>query len=663
MPVGKQHLVTIGIAAAALLGFALRLFMLPHRELTFDEAATAYFAALPWSELWGAAGRQETNPPLFYALASIGARLGLSPEGLRLVSILPDAATAAVAGLLAWRLGGVRAGLVAAWLVACSATLIELSLEARAYSLLGLLGLLAILLALTALRDGRWRWFATLGLVEVLALYTHNVAAIMLGALNGFALILWLGGQIRPGQVPRWQATQVGVGLAWLYWLPTVLFQARETLGRFWIPIPSLLELRYAVQKVVGLPWIAWPQPWADAVFIALGAAGVVLLVRRRGLGRWAALGLVAVMGAVPAATWIISQWRPLMNGRVLLWLVPVFIVVVAVALGRLRWVGLALAALLGVAQLHAVPFWRPTASAERWPEVADLLRARTLYGARVQMLRILTLASVKMKADGEEGRHKVRLVITDVADAAGFANNLSPYVWECVLRWAYYLVHTKHFRLVFRPPRFLYGFPCFRANSDSSCINCAAGDGGAVGGVPDAQACATASMGGYSVYFEGSGVAIAECFSPRKLADSSAGSELVMATWAGKAVLALRMLQRELRLRPSGAAPLELDATAVHNGAVMETVTRKQRFNAARLGMLRQWGIDEALRLEKVDTDDMRSDILTKPVTPVKHFQRLAWLLLTGKPRGAAGLRVYVIGGNLSQSRLRSWGRGNDAV
>ena len=217
------------------------------------------------------------------------------------------------------------------------------------------------------------------------------------------------------------------------------------------------------------------------------------------------------------------------------------------------------------------------------------------------------------------------------IAVSQHIANNLTPYVWDCVLRWAYYLVGTKHLRLVFRPPRFVDGFPCFRANSDSSCINCAAGEGGAVGGVPDAQEGAVASMGGYSLYFEGSGVAIAECFSPRKLADRSAGSELVMATWAGKAVLAFRMLQRELRLGPKGATPLELDATAVLNGAMMETVTRKQRFNAARLGMLRQWGIDEALRLEKVATEDMRSDILTKPVAPVKQFQRLARLLLTG--------------------------------
>jgi hypothetical protein len=110
------------------------------------------------------------------------------------------------------------------------------------------------------------------------------------------------------------------------------------------------------------------------------------------------------------------------------------------------------------------------------------------------------------------------------------------------------------------------------------------------------------------------------------------------MATWAGKAVIALRMLQRELRMGPAGATPLELDATAVLNGAVMETVTRKQRFNAARIGMLRQWALDKALRLEKVGTGDMRSDILTKPVVPVKRFQRLARLLLTGdaeEPRG----------------------------
>ena len=110
------------------------------------------------------------------------------------------------------------------------------------------------------------------------------------------------------------------------------------------------------------------------------------------------------------------------------------------------------------------------------------------------------------------------------------------------------------------------------------------------------------------------------------------------MATWAAKAVLAFRMLQRELKLGPDGPTPLEFDATAVLSGAQMDTVTRKQRFNAARLGMLRQWALDKAVRLVKVGTEDMRSDIMTKAVAPVKQFKRLARLVLTGSADETGG-------------------------
>ena len=80
------------------------------------------------------------------------------------------------------------------------------------------------------------------------------------------------------------------------------------------------------------------------------------------------------------------------------------------------------------------------------------------------------------------------------------------------------------------------------------------------------------------------------------------------------------------------------MDATAVLSGAQMDTVTRKQRFNAARLGMLRQWALDKAVRLVKVGTEDMRSDIMTKAVAPVKQFQRLARRILTGSADETGG-------------------------
>ncbi len=363
--------------------------MLPHHELTYDEAATAHFAALSMRDLWGAAGRLETNPPLFYALAGIGARLGLSPEWLRVVSILPDGATIVVGGVLAWRLGGALAGLFAAWLIAGSATMIEVSLEARAYSLLSLLGVLSVLLAAHVLRDGDRRTLAALGLCEVVALYTHNVAAIMVGALNGMALLCWVTGQARaPGLVRRWLVTQALVACAWLYWLPTVLTQTASDLAAFWIPTPGLADLRYAVQKVVGLPAVAWPQPLADLLFIGLGGLGLLALVRRPGLNRWIAIGMaVVVLAGVPAVTWAISQWRPLMNGRVLLWLVPIHIVLVAVALGWLRHAGVVMAAVLLAVQLHGVPSWRPVAAAERWPQVTALLRERMQPGDAILLV------------------------------------------------------------------------------------------------------------------------------------------------------------------------------------------------------------------------------------------------------------------------------------
>ena len=115
------------------------------------------------------------------------------------------------------------------------------------------------------------------------------------------------------------------------------------------------------------------------------------------------------------------------------------------------------------------------------------------------------------------------------------------------------------------------------------------------------------------------------------------------MASWAGKGIIAFRMLHKEI-FGVSGddhePTTLELDATAVMDGTGMERVSRKSRFNAARLAMLRLWVEDRALRLKKTGTDDMRSDagsdIFSKAVQPAEKFHELASLLLTGREDGA---------------------------
>ena len=94
-------------------------------------------------------------------------------------------------------------------------------------------------------------------------------------------------------------------------------------------------------------------------------------------------------------------------------------------------------------------------------------------------------------------------------------------------------------------------------------------------------------------------------------------------------------MLQNELGLGRSAPTPLELDASAVTQGALMEKVSRQQRFAVARLAMLRQWQADRTLVLMKTGTRDMRADILSKPVNPGEDFRSKQRLLLTGYASG----------------------------
>ena len=141
----------------------------------------------------------------------------------------------------------------------------------------------------------------------------------------------------------------------------------------------------------------------------------------------------------------------------------------------------------------------------------------------------------------------------------------------------------------------------------------------------------AAGSYGGFALYFEGSGAFSVECFSPRRLADSSAGAELIMATWAGKSVVAFQILFKELGMSRMHPTPLQIDASAVTDGVLMERVSRAQRFQSARLAMLRSWQEDRVLTLLKTHTDDMRADILSKPVNPSDKFGPKQRLLLTG--------------------------------
>ena len=123
-------------------------------------------------------------------------------------------------------------------------------------------------------------------------------------------------------------------------------------------------------------------------------------------------------------------------------------------------------------------------------------------------------------------------------------------------------------------------------------------------------------SMGGYLALYEGSGAFAWRCFSPRKLASSSGGSETIMASHASQYILGQRILDKELGIHEGEPNELYSDNLATLQGTEMENVPAKQRYLAARRAILRQVCTEEKIvRFLKVATDDNPADLFTKPL------------------------------------------------
>lgn len=399
-PLMQQSLVKVlylsCVFMAFLLGAALRCYDVLSYPLNFDEGATLYFARLPIGDLWGEPARLEPNPPLFYAVVhGVVGILGDGAGALRLASVAAGVLCIPVAGFIARTLSGPPAGVAAAFLVASSTAHVVTSQDARAYSLLTLAALVAIaaevwlLGAYCRARQPEFRasivaWAAYV-LASITSLYLHNTAVLMLVALNMIALVVWataLAAQQWQRFALHWIAANLVVAGAYAFWLPIVMEQSVHTLANFWLPTPTLRDLRYGMMNVYAQPYLKVLQPFIDGLFLLAGLSGLVFYRRNR-----IVLGLaVGVILGVPAMTWLISQWRPLMNGKTLLWLVPVFLIFVALGCTYIKRFSLSVTAALVVAQLCACFSMFGNRPDEAYPEVAKLLQERVKQGDAIYL-------------------------------------------------------------------------------------------------------------------------------------------------------------------------------------------------------------------------------------------------------------------------------------
>ncbi|HET8564870.1 MAG TPA: glycosyltransferase family 39 protein [Solirubrobacterales bacterium] len=252
----------------------------------------------------------ESNPPLYYVLAWVWAKLfGRGEFELRALSALFGTAVVPVAYLVGRRLASRRAGLILAALAAVNPMLIWYSQEARSYALLVFFGALSCYFFLRVLDEARGRDLALWALSSALALCSHYFAAFPVAIEAAWLLvslrILWrlvlpavaavaaTGAALLPLLSAQVNATHIG----WIEKsrLPTRFLEAGASflIGETGHVIAEPVRYGYAILPAVAVA--------AALALLALRGdsrerygAGIALVL---GLGVVALAGLAALVG------------------------------------------------------------------------------------------------------------------------------------------------------------------------------------------------------------------------------------------------------------------------------------------------------------------------------------------------------------------------------
>jgi mannosyltransferase len=344
------------LVAILLLALVLRLINLGSRNLWYDEAFAVLYAEKSFSAiLYGTITQVEgaaadVHPLLYYFFLHLWMGLfGQTPFIVRLPSVIFGLVSIVLAFSIGQRLFDPSAGLLAAAMTAIAPFHINYSQENRMYSLLCLLSLLTIYFfvrcwarAAHAPRpaaqvrlwkgNGYGNWLGFI-LAATLSLYTHNLAFLVILALDLFVLAMilsWMKGEKwgtpphpRPDRaVRRWRllkpliVSHLAFGLLFSPWLTVVFSQFGKIRQAYWVPRPGLKEL---VQTLILFHVDLLPTMPLGLVSILLFLSLLILVLTLYRIGRVQGrdrqtkegIYLLLILALAPViAAFLISQFK-----------------------------------------------------------------------------------------------------------------------------------------------------------------------------------------------------------------------------------------------------------------------------------------------------------------------------------------------------------------
>ncbi len=400
-----------------------RLIDLGQRPFWLDEAFTYQRASLaPWALVKDSFLNH--HMPSFFLLVSPFLALGNPQFWLRLPSAVFGALAVMLVFLIARRVAGRTAGIIAALIIGLSPTALAFSQEARSYTMEMTLILVALygvtMLAMDVrmasypLRSsplrGAWAVFCvgSAAALDVLGdgmpwIITANIifAVLLINSPNRRVLLgnlLVADGIIALCTAPFYVAMTLFQDKGFVdsvMWIPPL------NLPRFAYDIGSVYFMRVADSVTFNFMAVPTPEMIIDLIDAALlCAVGLAVWRLRRRPAMLAALGISFLL--LPTAFTIVSIWRPILLPRYILWSAAPFAILAGIGGSymlsglRPRWRVAALSAVAALLISNMLPYYK-VETKPRWDVAAQLLAQEVQPGDVVYLYDLGALPVLKL--------------------------------------------------------------------------------------------------------------------------------------------------------------------------------------------------------------------------------------------------------------------------
>ena len=331
---------TLMLLVILLLGFGLRLYRLGDQSVWWDEGHAVWTAR---HDLYGTTRitAYDVHPPLYLWLLNIWLRLaGDSEFSIRYLSLIGGILTVALVYVVARRLIGRRAALLATLLLATARFHIWWSQEARMYIWATFFALLSTCF-FSRLRQGNIRIWWSYIFSSAAMLYTLYLSVLVLCIQNLFIVLTVWRKPRRRRTLFRWALSQLGIIFLYAPWLYMALPRIRTDTAKTPFTFAQVWQL-YGTVLTTGISTNLQHYLWLVVTFGILAVAGIALFAfdhsqpQRYGFSGWEiALLLALPLILPPVIVYMLSIPRgffysPKPEARYLLLFAPFFYILVA---------------------------------------------------------------------------------------------------------------------------------------------------------------------------------------------------------------------------------------------------------------------------------------------------------------------------------------------